>query len=271
MQTIRQRFWLWGMKVNALQETSDYARLGFATSTLTVEQAMRKTGVANVIMAGGLPIVPQTLSAMPSARRIICKTSLHRGQEGGNVMDYDACLARLMEAKALALADPRIEGFHIDDFSTGTVEAGVRPKHLARMQFANAVQAPFLPLSATMYTMSLARPELPGLLPHLAQFLLPLCHADQIDTLPAALDRLSDLSGGKPMLLCLYLFDFGNGTPIPRTLMERQLHVAETMLGERRVTGLAVCGTCMMDLDWESARCLFDWLERVGDRTIEGD
>ena len=269
-QTIRDRFWLWGMKVNALQETSDYAALNFGTSTLTVEQAIQRTGAHNVIMAGLMPIARESLDAMPSAERIICKWSLHRGADGKKVMNYEGCLARLMAAKELAADDTRIEGFLVDDFSTGSIEAGVKPEHLSRMQFANATHGPHFPLGATIYTMSLERPELPDLLPFFAQFLVPLWHADQIATLPAALDRLSELSGSKPMLLCLYVFDFGGNKPIPRALMQRQLDLAEMLLCEKRVTGLAICGTCMMDLDWESNHCLYEWLDRVEDRTIEG-
>ncbi len=268
-QTIRDRFWLWGMKVNALQETSDYAALSFGTSTLTVEQAIQRTGVRNVIMAGLLPIVQESLDAMPSAERIICKWSLHKGLDGNNVMNYDGCLSRLMAAKELALDDTRIEGFLVDDFSTGSIEAGVQPEHLNRLQFANAVHSPFMLLSATIYTMSLERPELVDLLPFFAHFLVPLWHADQIGTLPTALDRLSELSGGKPMMLCLYVFNFGTNTSIPRELMQRQLDMAEELLCEERITGLAICGTCMMDLDWEANHCLYEWLDRVGDRTIE--
>ena len=269
-QTIRDRFWLWGMKVNVLQETSDYAALNFGTSTVTVEETIQRTGAHNVIMAGHLPITQESLDAMPSARRIICKSSLHRGQDGKNVMNYDECLARLMAAKKLAAVDTRVEGFLVDDFSTGSIEAGVSPKHLNRLQFANAVHSPFVPVSATIYTMSLERPELVDLLPFFAQFLVPLWHADQIAALPAALDRLSELSGGKLMMLCLYVFNFGTNTSIPRELMQHQLDMAEELLCEEHITGLAICGTCMMDLDWEANHCLYEWLDRVGDRKIEG-
>lgn len=271
VQTIRDRFWLWGMKVNALQETSEYAALHFGTSTMSVEQAIQRTGAHNVIMAGHLPIGRESLDAMPSARRIICKWSLHKGVHGKNVMNYEGCLSRVMAAKELAAEDTSIEGFLVDDFSTGSIEAGVQPEHLSRLQFANATYGPHLPLNATIYTMSRERPELPGLLPFFAQLMIPLWHADQIDTVPAALEHLSELSGGKPMLLCLYVFDFGNGKLIPRERMQRQLDLAERLLCEERITGLVLCGTCMMDLDWEANHCLYEWLDRVGDRAIGGN
>lgn len=268
MPTIRDRFWLWGMKVNALQETSDYAELEFGRSSTTVEEVLSRTGARNVILAGGLSITRESLDNVPSARRVICKTSLHRGTDGGITTDYDLCLSRLLDAKSLASADARIEGFLLDDFSTGSMDCGATPALLSKLLFENAVNHPQLPLGATIYTMSLERPELPAMLQLFSYFLVPLWHADQVDTVPGALDRLSELAGSKPMMLCLYVYDFGNTRPIPRALMQRQLDIAEELLCEQRITGLAICGTCMMDLDWESNRCLYEWLDRVGEREI---
>lgn len=269
-QTIRERFWLWGMKVNVLQQTDEYRSLGFGTSTMTVEDAIRRTGTTNVIIAGGLPINEETLAAMPSATRIVCKTALHRHTEGQLVVDLDTTADTLAAAKRLAARDTRIEGFHLDDFSTGSLTAGATPEHLARLQFRNTVTPPHLPLGATIYTMSLNRPELAGVLPYFDRLLVPLWHADQIQEVPAAVARLSDISGGKPMVLCLYAFDFGNGRPIPADLMRRHLAVAEELLLEERVAGMCLCGTCMMDLEWESNRVMYEWLERVGSQKIGG-
>jgi len=267
-ETVKDRVWLWGMKANVLQESSGDGAGGFGTSRMTVTQAIERTGVRNVIMAGGLPIDRTSLALMPSARRIICKWSVHKHVGGQIVLDYDDCVDKLLAAKRLAAADTRVEAYHIDDFSTGSIAAGVAPEHLARLQFVNAVQPPQVPLGGTIYTLSLDRPELPALLPYFAYMLVPLWHVDQIETLPDALGRLSDLSGGKPMLLCLYVYDFGNGREIPRDLMQRQLDLAERLICEERVTGLAICGTCMMDLDWEANHCFYEWLESAGERRI---
>lgn len=266
-QTIRDRLWLWGMKVNALQETNNYGKLGFGKSTMTVEQAIERTGIYNVFIAGHLPIDQTSLELMPSAKRIICKTGLHHSA-AGNVLNYDRCLKALLDAKKLAARDVRIDALNLDDFSTGTIDAGAKPEHLSRLQFANAANSPQLSLGATIYTMSIERPELPPLLSYFAYLMVPLWHTDQIDTVPAALERLSELSGGKPMQLCLYVYDFGNVKPISRQLMQQQLDLAEKLLLEQRIVGLVILGTCMMDLDWEANDCFYKWLNRVGDRRI---
>lgn len=87
---------------------------------------MERTGVTNVILAGGLPIDEDSLASVPLAGRVLCKWSLHRDVEGGVVLDYEACLEKLMDAKRLASKDTRIDGYHVDDFSTGSIEAGAK-------------------------------------------------------------------------------------------------------------------------------------------------
>ena len=264
-QTIRDRLWLWGMKVNVLQELG----CGFGKSTMTTEQAIVRTGITNVLMAGGLPLDRPTLDSMPSARRIIAKWSLHgHSKEKGAYLDLDGCLAALRSAKQIAGEDPRIDAFLIDDFSTGSIEAGAQPQHLARLQTVNATEFPHLPLMGTVYEMSLEDERLWACLPYFAGTLSPLWHAADIDKLPGYIARIAELTGDKPQLVCIYLYDFGNGKLLSSELMRRQLDVAERLLREERVVGICILGTCMMDLDWEANPCFYDWLEREGDRVI---
>ena len=263
---LRDRLWLWGMKANILQETG---QLDWEASTMTTEDAVQKTGITNVLMAGQLEIDRETLDSMSSAKRIICKWGLHRSKpEGGYVVDFDRCAKRLRAAKELASRDPRIDAFLIDDFSTGTVDAGVTPDDIARLQHLNAVEHPHLPLMATMYTMSLDRLEIPSLLPFFASYLTPLWHAAEIDGFTKDVERLSVMSGGKPQLLCIYLYDFGNKKLLSKDLMRRQLETVEGLIRGDKVMGSVILGTCMMDLQTEANACFYEWLAERGGGTL---
>lgn len=266
--TIRDRFWLWGMPVNALQRMGDYSGMGFGESKITTNEVMEKTGVRNVIIAGGFPLTEQTLSELPLAKRLLCKWSLHKHEDGKCVIDYDACLEKFMDAKHLASIDTRIDGYHIDDFSTGSIDAGAKPEHIQKLLFQNSVNGPRIPLSSTIYTMTVDRPELPAFLPYFDQFLFPLWHSDDIAGIPEVLVRFNKLSGNKPVMLCLYVYDFGKGKHITKDLMTEHLGIAEKLMLEQKVMGLCICGTCMMDLDWEANHVLFNWLEKRGDAVI---
>ena len=269
-QTIRDRLWLWGMRTNILQKGGQKGE-GWADSTMTVEGAIARSGVANVMMCGGLPPTAESLALMPSAKRIITKWGIHDSSAldgSGAVLAYDKAYNAMMQAKEIAATDPRIEAYLLDDFSTGSVGAGVKPEHIAGLQRANANFGPQLPLMATMYTMSLNEPEIPGLLPFFAGYLTPLWHAADIDKLEAGVDQLADMSGGKPQLLCIYLWDFGNCKLLSYDLMQRQLDLCESLIRQDKVFGVVVLGQCMMDLDWDSCRCFYDWLDKIGDSKV---
>jgi hypothetical protein len=250
------------MRPNVLQENG-YPR--FAPSTMTAEEAIRRTGITNVLLAGGLPLERASLDAMPSARRVICKWSLHRQGEGRrNVVDLPACLAAFRDAKALAAVDGRVEGFLVDDFSTGSIEAGVRTEDVARLASANGLEPPRLPLLATVYTMSLGSGALGAFLPFFDGFLTPLWHAAASDGLAGDVARLAAMGGGRPQLVCLYLYDFGNERELTRGEMARQLAVAEELVAGGAVAGLVILGTCLMDLGFEAMDCFEEWLGERG-------
>lgn len=267
-QTIRDLLWIWGMEVNALQKTGEYGKLGFGTSTMTVEDAIHRTGITNIYVAGHLPLEEKTLAEMPSARRIVLKSGIHNATDGPPVIDRNDYLEKLRKAKHLSAIDNRAETFHMDDFSVTSINAKVTAEHMADFQHANVSAWPQLPVGMTVYPPHLDRPELPAFFKYFSYFMLPLWHGDQIETLPAVLERLSKFTGGKPVVACLYVYDFGNQQLTSRESMAKQLEVTETMLRKKDIAGLCILGTCMMDLDWESNHYFYEWLDRVGDQTI---
>ena len=266
LESILDRLWLWGMKVNSLQASMDYGKWGFAPSTLTTEQAIEQTGIRNVLMGGGLEISEQTLASMPSARRIICKTSLHKYNysEEKFYLDCDDAESQLLAAKHLAGQDTRVEAFQLDDFSTGSVDAGVSSTHLAKLQYTNATVGPQMPLCATIYMHSLEREGLADLLRYFDGMMLTPWFADEIDKVPEAVERCAELSGDKPAVVCLYFYDFGKKKAITRDQMQHQLDVVEPLIRSQRIAGLVFLGTCMMDLGWDSTACVYDWISKVG-------
>jgi hypothetical protein len=115
-RTVRDRLWLWVMKVNALQAGDDFGALGFRPSTMTVEEATAKTGIRNVLMTGNLEIDQDSPDMMPSAQRIICKWSFHRDVGKRILRGANRCLRlsarrpRIADAIAAIQSDSRLSG-----------------------------------------------------------------------------------------------------------------------------------------------------------------
>ena len=268
--TIRDRLWLWAMPVNALQAGDGYSKLGWGESTITSNEVIERTGIRNVFLAGGFEINEESMASISGARRIVCKWSLHtHDKDKGMVMDDAKAEQRLLAAKALAATDRRIDAFHLDDFSTGSREAGASIEHLQRFQYLNALHHPALSSWVTVYTMSLEQEGLADCIKYFDQVILPIWFVSEIDKAPQFLDRCNELSGGKPTAIGLYFYDFGNGCHITYEQMQHQLDVALPLLQEKLVTGIEFTGTCMMDLGWPAAQCLYDWLDRVGDDKLK--
>jgi hypothetical protein len=265
--SLLERVWLWGMRPNVLQESHEcQAMPGFdRTSRITAEESMKRTGIANLVIAGGLEINQETLSSVPSARRIICKWSAHEYVPNEQPRpDIAGCLQRLFAAKKLSATDRRVDAFLLDDLSTGSMTAGVGAAHIAELQRENASCWPHLPLYGTIYPQSLDRPGLAEVIAHLDLLVMPLWHVEEVESLPRYLERCNELSGGKPIIACLYFYDFGKSQMISRDQMRRQLDVLTGQMELDRVTGAVFCGTCMLDIGWESVDCWFDWLRELG-------
>ena len=267
--TIRDRLWLWAMPVNALQSGVGYANLGWGQSKITANEVIEQTGIRNVFLAGGFEINEESMASISGARRIVCKWGLHtHDDEKGMVMDDARGEKRLLAAKKLAAGDRRIDAFHLDDFSTGSRQAGASVEHLQRFQYLNALHHPALSSWVTIYTMSLEDEGLADCITYFDQVILPIWFVSEIDQAPQFLDRCNALSCNKPTAIGLYFYDFGNGCHITYEQMQHQLDVALDLLRAGRVTGIEFTGTCMMDLGWPSVKCLYDWLDRAGDDAV---
>jgi len=240
-------------------------------STCTVEQAIQQTGISNVFMAGGLSIDEHTLAIMPSATRIICKDrTVNRPTQDPKdaYFDLETAANGIFAAKRLAAKDTRVEACFFDDFNTTAMDGGASPEHLAKLQFANVVSRPYLPVYVCMYTMQLERPGIAEMLRYFDQIEIAVWDLDQLDTLPAAIDRCDELSGNKPLMFCVYFYDFGGQKEISGKQMQQQLDMVEALLKAGRVAGVLFCGTCLLDVGLESVECFFDWIKQVGRDTL---
>lgn len=171
---LRDLLWIWGMKLNALQESGEYTNLHLKRSKMTTEKAINELGIYNVFLAGHLPITQETVDTMPSAKRIVCKASMHKLENGNHVLDTNNALLELQACKEIAKNDRRIDAFSIDDLSTGGMEAGVSPEHFSQFCIQNARVFPYMPLIGTIYPMSLYDQKLPAIVGYLDQILLPM-------------------------------------------------------------------------------------------------
>ena len=231
-------------------------------------------GIRNIMVASPMgdsqPSLADTVARVEqeAGGRVVCDWL-----SPGELLDFAESLALV---QTVARQSPSMEGVILDDMSTGRIKEGLKPEALSRL--CRAIQAQPRPLSllGVVYTMS-TEPDSPHYVPNLPDYmrflnvvLLAEWHAAKLPQLEESLARCNELSGGKPVILCLYLHDFGGGRPMPLDMMELQCETARRWLHEGRIIGIVFSPSLVRDNEQaaEAVAWARQWIERVGDEPL---
>jgi len=76
--------------------------------------------------------------------------------------------------------------------------------------------------------------------------------------------RFETIATGRRKVLGLYLWDYGSKAPMPLPAMERQCRLGVRWLEEGRVDGLILLGSCICDLNLQTAEWARRWIAGAG-------
>jgi hypothetical protein len=252
-QRVRDCLWLWGTLPNVHEENVK------KLSTITAVEAANYLGVKNMIMGGGLLPSEAAAQLVSSFRRVLWKLESYQG-------DFAAELAAI---HSLAAKHDNIEATMVDDLtSTAISKNGMGPQQIAKVAYALQLERRPLTLWGTVYTMNLGLPTLKNYLNLLNVVDLWSWRASDIPQFKENFERCEELSGGKPTTLGLYLFDFGDGRPMPVNLMEAQCNLALDLLKAKRIFGAVFLSSAVCDLGFESVKWVKQWIATVGDQML---
>jgi len=242
---LRDVMWLWALDVDDLQKAQDL-------------------GIPNIQRAIGRDLVPLRegeQELLNRSGRVTCEIS------AGNDFDFTP---QLTQVQAWAREFPNIEAVLLDDMSTGKISRGLRADALAGL--CHQLQSERRPFSlwGVVYTMSID-PERDQYVANIADYMRYLdmislwtWQAKDIPKMEENLARCEQLSGGKPVMLGLYLMG------VPQDLMEQQCELARQWAQEGRITGMLFLlgpggdyGADTPILNWWR-----QWIEQVGDEPL---
>jgi hypothetical protein len=246
MAKVKDRLWLWGTRVNALQE------YGFTESRMTVADGLRYLGLDRATMCGNLPPREEEYLPVGHCRDLVWEMSFDEG------FSFDRPLAPIVN---LHRNHPNVEGVLLDDFSTTEINRGARPEVLERMR---GEMPDSLGLWLVIYSMSLDIPDLDEYLRHADRISFWVWHARELPDLPQAVSRCNRLSGGKPMVLGLYFYDFGENQPMTVKQMEQQVDTGLDLLRSGECEGLCFLSSSVMDVGLETVDWTRRWIQEHG-------
>ncbi len=264
---VRDVLWVWG---NPEMAQGDDARHTLATYA-QASPARRATllgGVPNIVMAGrGLPDDPNTAAAQTEAVKNAARLAweiLPDSAKGGEysegvTFDYTRRVALL---KKLRTSYPQIEAVLLDDMSSVAVRKGFKPEHLTALK--KLLDGDFA-LWGVVYTHTLDRPGINEYVKQLDLISVWTWNAKHLVDRDKHIEHLEKTFPGKPILLGLYLYNFGGPGPMPRDMLELQCHNALRLAHEGRITGIVFL---TIHNDADTMKWVADWIKRVGDEPL---
>jgi hypothetical protein len=265
-ETLGDRFWAWATLPNALR--SDPTGID-RDSVMTPAAGAAFLGVPNMIMAGFLPPNETEAAPVQHLKRVVWEMSLGSPEDVEQRRPTFDFRPNLPPIQAVADRFTNVEALLLDDLTTNDItRRGMPPSVLADLSFAVYSRPRPLSIWGVVYTMSFEIPNLKEYLAFLDVISLWVWHAKDLRNLDAYLDRCNELSGGKPVILGLYLHDWGESRRMPLDLMEFQCERARRYLHEGRIIGAVFLSTSILDIGLPAVDWTRDWIARVRDEAL---
>ncbi|MDO8473900.1 MAG: hypothetical protein Q7T05_08840 [Dehalococcoidia bacterium] len=262
---VRDMMWVWGIteiEDGTNPPISEYTKAG------PMERA-RLLGVPNIAM-GGLGVKldyqksVQLTEAISSAPKVLWEVTADRDI---HKPDPDFLYPRTMSViRRLADRFTNIEGVVLDDMSSVGIDKGFKPEHIRNVRrllpgrYNRQVK-----LWGVVYTMNMVRPNIGDYIKELDGMIFCVWHAKEIPEFEANILRVQKQYPDQPMILCLYMYDYGQVRRMPQELMEQQCETALKLAKEGKIRGMLFVS---ITDDEEMIKWTADWVKKVGDTPV---
>ncbi len=260
--TARERFWLWGHPAGA--HDRGWGLPG--ASRITPVEAAYYMSIPNVVMVRyeGKPELPFDQYAVPfrALRQVVWSAV-----GAGGATDAQERTAVL----ALALKSQNFTGVQMDDFFFSEPKDGkvaaltISELRQLRDQLRNGRKK--LNVWVTLYTHQLNDP-IREYLKYCDDVTLWTWKAQDLDHLPANLEKARSIAPDSRLILGCYMWDYGTHKAMPAAVMQHQAEHGLKWLQAGQIHGIIFLASCICDLGLESVEWTRDWIQRVGGRPV---
>ncbi len=262
---VRDLMWVWGNP--EMTKEGEHTVATFADASPL--QRARLLGVPNVIMAGlGLPDdnqqaqrLTQQVASAPRLVWEIAADNVPTGQTGGFVYEK-----RMAQVRKLVDEYPQIEGVLLDDMSSVGIDKGFKPEHIRHIRELLHGKYRSVKVWGVVYTMNLNRPNVNDYIRELDVINLWTWHAKDVVHLEKNVAHLKRLFPEKPVVVGLYLYDYGDGRRMPLDLLRQQCETALKLARAGHIQGIVFL---TITNDPETVGWTANWVQRVGGQKLE--
>ncbi len=257
---LRDILWVWGNP--EMQKPGEHTAASFVEADSA--QRAKLLGVPNIALAGsGLPNddakADALTAAVAHAPRLLWETTPD-GEGIGPPFVYEKRMAQIRKLKQQY---PQIEAILLDDMSTGKIDRGYRAEHVQHIQ--EQLSGSNVKVWGVVYTHSLGREHLADCINKTDVINLWMWDAKDTANLEKHVSLLENNFPKKPIVLGIYLFDYGGGRRMPLDLLQQQCETARKLAHAGRIEGIVFL---TINNDAEAVQWVADWVQRVGEEAI---
>lgn len=260
---LKDAIWVWGnpeMTVAGRQGPAEFAQASPA-------RRAELLGAPNIILAGaGLPadreLAARWTADADGSRELIWEIL----PDGRTEWEPPYVFAqRIADIAPLVKRHPQLTAVLVDDMTSVAASRGFQPEHLVAIKELLASHKLPLDLWGVVYTMNLDAPGVAELMAPLDVVLLAEWHAAEVAHLAANVAKTRALAPHTPIVLGLYLHDYGAGRPIPQDLLELQFTTARQLLLDGEIAGIEIT---TIDNNESAVRWTAEWIREHGSEPL---
>ncbi|MBN1347331.1 MAG: hypothetical protein JXQ73_31865 [Phycisphaerae bacterium] len=258
---IRDLIWIWGNP--EMTKPGEHTPATFTQASPA--QRARLLGAPNIIMAGhGLPnddkLADRLTQEALGAKRLVWEIAADG--KGGPPFVYTK---RMAQVRGLVDKYPKIEAVLLDDMSSVGMDKGFKPEHIRQIRSLLPGAYRKVKIWGVVYTMNLDRKGVNEYIKELDVINLWVWHAKDVVKLEQYMAHCERQFPDKPIVLGLYLYDYGNGRRIPREFLETQCETARKLAQAGRIQGIVFL---TINDDPEAVSWAAEWVRRVGGQKL---
>lgn len=267
--TVRDKMWLWGHQVD-----SHYGGYHINKhSRMTAAEAGMYLGISNLMMVD----LPEPYRLMPSRQEAMAISkfkrviwSIRHSQSLPEEARFDEGQWVTNDLKRIHdTADKygNVYGVIMDDFQVDMKRPDMSPDVIRQLRESIRSGHENMGLYVVAYTYLF---ELPywEYLQHCDAVTLWTWKSEDLREIDRNLQFYADKIADKPVLLGLYMYDYGANRPMPLDMMKYQCEFALRQLRSGRISGMVFLASCICDLGFEAVEWARQWIDKVGDITL---
>ena len=152
----------------------------------------------------------------------------------------------------------------LDDIAPA-IDKGFKPEHIRQIRRLLDGKYAAVKIWGVLYTMSFNRPGIDQYLKALDVINLWTWHGKDLVNLEKNVAHCKKKYPGKPIMLGVYLYDYGPNQRMPLEMLKQQCETALKLARSGRIQGIVFL---TINDDAETVGWAADWIKRVGDQKL---